>query len=150
MATDEKSQSECVFCKIVNGKDEKTTLLYQDGGLTAFKDIKPAAKHHYLIVPVTHIKNPKSLTRDHIELVEQMVEVGKQVLTEQGGDLSEARFGFHWPPFVLVNHLHLHVISPNADIGFLNRQIFRPNSYWFVGSDWLIDKLKSLPESGKL
>lgn len=42
------------------------------------------------------------------------------------------RMGFHWPPFNLIKHLHLHVISSTNQMGLLARGIFWPNSYWFV------------------
>jgi galactose-1-phosphate uridylyltransferase len=51
----------CVFCDIVN-KKTNTVILFEDEELIAFKDIKPAASHHYLIIPKKHIPNVKSLT----------------------------------------------------------------------------------------
>ncbi|ELU03281.1 hypothetical protein CAPTEDRAFT_181291 [Capitella teleta] len=124
--------TKCVFCSIADGTDEKTTLLYRDDDIIVFKDIRPAAPHHYLVCPRQHISDAKCLTHEHIDMVESMISIGKQVLREQGGDPAEARLGFHWPPFHLVSHLHLHVISPQQNIGFVSGQVFRPNSWWFV------------------
>ena len=42
------------------------------------------------------------------------------------------RFGFHWAPFDSIEHLHLHVIAPINQMGFMARGIFLPNSLWFV------------------
>jgi hypothetical protein len=72
-----------------------------------------------------------------------MVKIGKAVLEKQGAVLSNSRFGFHWPPFTMISHLHLHVISPMTDMGFMARLIFRPNSWWFVTAEWLLDHLTS-------
>lgn len=33
-----------------------------------FKDIYPAAPHHYLVVPIEHIKSCHSLRRKHVDL----------------------------------------------------------------------------------
>jgi hypothetical protein len=42
------------------------------------------------------------------------------------------RFGFHYPPFNSIHHLHLHAISPASSMSFVSRLIFRPDSWWFV------------------
>lgn len=48
------------------------------------------------------------------------------------------RFGFHYP-FVMISHLHLHVISPVSEMGFFGRLLFRPNSYWFVTVSYIFN-----------
>ena len=134
----------CVFCRIVS-KEHPTQIMYEDSDYICFWDHRPAATHHYLVIPKDHIRDPKVLRAEHIPLVERMVEIGKQVLTEQGGDMREARIGFHWPPLILVRHLHLHVIAPESAMGWFNRTImFRVNSFGFVTYTWMLDHLKSL------
>lgn len=64
--------------------------------------------------------------------VERMVSIGKEVLAQQGGLSDSARLGFHWPPFHTISHLHLHVISPEEEMGFIARGIFKKDSFWFV------------------
>ncbi|KAG8225271.1 hypothetical protein J437_LFUL006504, partial [Ladona fulva] len=131
----------CIFCKIIQGKTE-TKLLYEDDDFIVFSDIKPASKYHYLIVPKKHIPDAKSLTKDQIHIgnkssmIDMMwpmsVDIAKQVLGDNGANLDDIRFGFHWPPFHSVHHLHLHAISPTDGMGFFGRLIFKPNSWWFV------------------
>ncbi|MBN3305746.1 HINT3 protein, partial [Amia calva] len=119
-----------------------------DGDLACFKDIKPGAPQHYLVVPVKHVGNCRSLTKDHVPLVEKMVEVGKSVLQKNNiTDLSDVRLGFHWPPFSSVNHLHLHVLAPASEMGFMSKIFYRIDSYWFVTAEQLIQRLNSLSES---
>lgn len=61
----------CIFCKIIAG-DAPCELFYQDSEIVVFKDIKPAAKHHYLAVPKEHIININHLTSsEHKDLCEQ-------------------------------------------------------------------------------
>lgn len=53
--------SKCIFCKIID-KTQSAEILFEDEDLIIFKDIKPAAKNHVLVVPKLHIKDAKSLT----------------------------------------------------------------------------------------
>ncbi|XP_023662094.1 adenosine 5'-monophosphoramidase HINT3 [Paramormyrops kingsleyae] len=133
--------NKCIFCKIIN-KEVKSDLLYSDEELSCFRDIHPGAPHHYLVVPTKHVGNCKSLQKDHIPLVEKMVELGKTILQNNNvTDLEDIRLGFHWPPFCSVTHLHLHVLAPVSQMGFTSRLIYRPNSMWFITVDQLIQRL---------
>lgn len=142
--TDSPSNNKCIFCKIARGQDKATDILYENEELVIFRDIKPATTHHYLVIPKRHIKDPKTLDSSHQALVERLVEAGRDFLKQKNVGLEEASFGFHWPPFTSVSHLHLHVISPTSDMGFIARCIFRPNSLWFVTAEWLISRLKAM------
>lgn len=64
--------------------------------------------------------------------VDKIVDTVEVVCAQQGLDLASVRTGFHWPPFNTVNHLHLHVIAPVESMGFLQRVMFKPDSFWFV------------------
>ncbi|XP_029958777.1 adenosine 5'-monophosphoramidase HINT3 [Salarias fasciatus] len=140
-------EKKCIFCKIVNNEMD-TELLHRDEEISCFRDIRPAAPHHYLVVPTKHVGNCKSLHKEHVPLVKQMVETGKEILQKSNvTDLSDVRFGFHWPPFCSVTHLHLHVLAPASQMGFLSRLFYRLNSYWFITADQLIDLLNSKGET---
>ncbi|XP_014248644.1 histidine triad nucleotide-binding protein 3-like [Cimex lectularius] len=135
----------CVFCDIINGND-KEKIIYEDNQVVAFPDIKPVAKFHYLIVPKEHILNAKVLVNGQKPIVEHMYATGKRLLEQKGVNLSSARFGFHWPPFYSVPHLHLHAIGPTSNMSFIARAIFRENSYWFVPPEYVINSLEENQE----
>eukprot|EP00731_Ephydatia_muelleri_P023172 Em0015g755a len=136
-------EESCVFCKIVS-KEAPAEILYADDEFVCFRDVHPAAPHHYLVVPRNHMSDPKSLTHEHLPMVERMVEVGKQVLSQQRANVRDSRVGFHWPPFVIVRHLHLHVLSPVGEMSWFNRTLlFREDSFTFVTATWLVDHLKN-------
>ncbi|RZF38264.1 hypothetical protein LSTR_LSTR008987 [Laodelphax striatellus] len=150
MATSAQSTevvSSCIFCQIINENDPNK-IIYEDEEIVSFADIKPASKCHYLIVPRKHIKDAKDLkTPEDKILVEKMVDVAKKILVEKNCDLSDARFGFHWPPFHTVSHLHMHAISPASEMGMIGRMIFRPDSLWFVSIGYLVDLSNSTSNS---
>ncbi|XP_060937625.1 histidine triad nucleotide-binding protein 3 [Limanda limanda] len=133
----------CIFCKIVH-HEMGTELLLCDEEISCFRDIKPAVPHHYLVVPTRHVGNCKSLSKEHVPLVKRMIEKGKEILQKNNfTDLSDVRFGFHWPPFCSVTHLHLHVLAPASQMGFMSRLFYRLNSYWFITAEQLIEILNS-------
>ena len=140
------SESNCIFCKIIAGSASgpKTDFLFDDDDFVVFRDIRPATKHHYLIIPKQHRKDSSSLTDIDVDFVERMVTIGKEVLEKQGADVDDNRMGFHWPPFHTVSHLHMHVISAQNEMGWLARIIFRPDSFWFVTVDWLRNRLRNM------
>eukprot|EP00667_Euglena_gracilis_P022723 EG_transcript_25404 len=132
----------CVFCRIAANK-EPAVVLYRDEKFVAIRDHRPAAPHHYLILPICHMDDAKHLTRKDIPIVEQMAAIGKQVLQGQGAPVNDMRFGFHWPPFQAVRHLHLHCVGPVGEMGYFNKKVaFRPDSWCFVTVDWLLDHLQ--------
>jgi len=141
----------CVFCDIAQEvKDSPDAashrVLAQNDTLLLISDIKPVAKHHYLVVPQVHISNPQTLkAQDHMTLIEEMFEFGKNYLEahEELDVCSNALYGFHMPPFISVDHLHLHIICPASEMTFLHRQLFKPDSWYFVRPQQLIERLKS-------
>jgi diadenosine tetraphosphate (Ap4A) HIT family hydrolase len=140
---------DCVFCKIASGQEGRT--LYQDEKVIVFRTLRPAAEHHYLICPCEHISNAKSLKSHHLPLVEHMLDVAKLILQQEHADVNKARFGFHWPPFCSVNHLHLHAISPDDRMKLRVRLtgVFSLWMPWFKSVDWLIHRLAASDKSVK-
>ncbi len=134
--------SNCVFCRICSqGKQE---LLYEDSEFVCFADRKPVSTHHFLVVPRKHITGAGQLTSSDQSMVERMAQIGKQVLSDSGGDIEHSVLGFHWPPLVTVKHLHMHVISPVNQMKWIHRAfIFKKNSYFFSSPEYMVDYLKS-------
>ncbi|KAF6735815.1 Histidine triad nucleotide-binding protein 3 [Oryzias melastigma] len=152
MASDEseKYDESCIFCLIAKNQDEETEVIKQNEELVCFRDICPAAPHHYLVIPREHIHSCCSLSREHIHLVERMTSMGRAVLKEQGiTNMEEVRLGFHQPPFISVGHLHLHVLAPVRQISTCFEYKFTPETDSFVTVESLRKKLlKSAPLTG--
>ncbi|VDQ11451.1 unnamed protein product [Trichobilharzia regenti] len=92
-------KSDCIFCSIASGKTDQ-----------------PIRSE---CVPKTHIRDPKKLTHKDIPLVREMVNCGKQLVTNQLHlNPEDFLFGFHWPPFNSVHHLHLHILGPKRFMKF--------------------------------
>ena len=59
-------------------------MLYLDNEICAFKDVRPLAHNHILVVPLKHIRNINTLKNDQetLALVKKMKEVGERLIRE--------------------------------------------------------------------
>ena len=75
--------SDCLFCGIIEGKI-KGDIVYRDDSIVAFKDVRPQAPVHILIVPVKHIATLPELEQDDHELVGEIFSVANRLAEQQG------------------------------------------------------------------
>jgi histidine triad (HIT) family protein len=108
-------EPDCIFCEIVAGK-RSADIVYQDPEIVAFKDAKPAAPIHILIVPRKHIATLNDISPDDNILAAVGRAAQKIAL-----DCGVAQKGYRL--FINVNkgggqvvfHLHVHLISKAID-----------------------------------
>lgn len=85
------ASASCIFCQIIE-KKSPANIIFENDEIIIFTDIRPAAKHHYLIVPKKHIKDVKQLTREDVPLVESLVQQARTVLEDNSADLQLSRW----------------------------------------------------------
>ncbi|KAG9017156.1 hypothetical protein FRB90_001580, partial [Tulasnella sp. 427] len=102
-AHDRSARPECAFCHL-----DKDRILAESDEWIVFRDWKPAAKEHLLVVSRQHIESVKMLNKDDIPLLKAMQEAGRDTLLSLGHSEDTHIFGYHIPPFNSINHLHLH------------------------------------------
>ena len=68
---------DCIFCNIIN-KEVPADVLYEDDKFVAFKDVKPSAPVHLLIVPKEHIASVNDLDEKHCGMIGDMVLLAKK------------------------------------------------------------------------
>ncbi|XP_014814727.1 PREDICTED: aprataxin isoform X2 [Calidris pugnax] len=116
-------------------KDEKTVVI---------KDKYPKARYHWLILPWDPISSLKSVTRDHLELLEHMHSVGQKMIEQcPARESLEFRLGYHAIPS--MSQLHLHVISQDFDSPALKTKKHW-NSFttdYFLNSEDVIEMIRS-------
>ena len=66
------TESDCLFCKIVN-QELPADVVYEDDELLAFNDISPQAPTHILIIPKDHIATVNDLTESQLDLPGRMI-----------------------------------------------------------------------------
>lgn len=103
---------DCIFCRIIEGS-AKAQIVYQDDALVVFKDIRPKAPVHLLLVPRKHIPTLLDLEPGDENLMGRIFQAAASVAREQG--LEEKGFR------VVVNcgaqagqtvfHIHFHLMG---------------------------------------
>ena len=100
----------CIFCQIVQ-KSVPTDMVCETGSLLVFKDIKPKAPVHLLIVPKKHVESVTALTEEDRELVSDMVFTAKEVAKAQGLGGYRLVVNVGREGGQIVDHLHLHLLG---------------------------------------
>lgn len=54
----------CIFCDIADKRSTETVIEFENDEMVIFKDIRPAAEHHFLAVPKFHFDSVKSLNKE--------------------------------------------------------------------------------------
>ena len=104
--------SDCLFCGIVEGH-VKGDVVYRDESVVAFRDIRPRAPVHILIVPRKHVASILDLEANDQTAIGQIFIVIAKLAREQG--IAESGFR------VVANsgadagqtvfHLHFHLLG---------------------------------------
>ncbi|GAA4845279.1 hypothetical protein GCM10023201_40600 [Actinomycetospora corticicola] len=102
---------ECVFCAILAGRAESSTVLDDGKGPVAFLDLAPAVEGHTLVVPRRHVVDLAGLTPEEGAA---MWELGRRVAAAaRGAGLAEGVNLFLADGVTSgqeVLHVHLHVL----------------------------------------
>lgn len=73
--------------------------IYKDEKTVVIKDKYPKARYHWLVLPWDPISSLKSVTRDHLELLEHMHAVGQKMIEQcPARESLEFRLGYHAIP----------------------------------------------------
>ncbi len=104
--------AECIFCKIA-GKEIESEVQFEDDEIIAFRDIRPLAPVHTLIIPKKHIVSVADLQEKDIALIGKIIFIAKKIAEDLGiakdGYKLLIRVGSHGGQE--VDHLHLHLIG---------------------------------------
>ncbi len=102
----------CIFCKIA-AKEMKSTVVYEDDELFAFRDINPQAPVHILLIPKKHILTINDLDNVDQALIGKMFLAAKEIAKNEGIDQSGYRtlFNCNRDAGQEVYHIHLHIIG---------------------------------------
>src|SRR5512133_3386878 len=75
--------SDCLFCKIVEGKIP-AKIVHQDADTLAFEDINPQAPVHLLVIPKKHIATLNDLAPEDDAVVGKLFRVAASLARQRG------------------------------------------------------------------
>jgi len=102
----------CLFCQIVAGNIDADIV--RTGELTlAFRDIRPQAPVHILIIPREHLASTAELTEEHGDLLVEVAQMIKWIAAAEGVAESGYRVVTNTGPDggQMVDHLHFHLLG---------------------------------------
>ena len=104
--------SDCIFCKIIAG-DIPSTKVFDDGIVTAFRDINPVAPTHVLIIPNKHIPTINDLMIEDEQVMGHLFTAAKRIAEQEGIAKSGYRLITNTGPDGRqeVFHIHMHLLG---------------------------------------
>lgn len=102
----------CLFCKIAAG-DVPAAVVYEDVNIMAFRDIRPQAPTHLLVIPKKHIATIDDTKSDDEQLLGKMILVAKRLANEEAINNKGYRlvFNVNSGGGQEVYHIHLHILG---------------------------------------
>lgn len=102
----------CLFCKIV-AKEIPATVVVENEHALAFRDIRPVAPTHVLVIPKKHVTSVAEATDADGTMLGQLVLLARDVAKREGLDASGYRLVINNGENAgqSVFHVHLHVLG---------------------------------------
>ena len=104
--------NDCLFCGIIEGR-VKGDVVYRDESVVAFRDIRPQAPVHILIIPKRHVSSLHDSVHEDRDLLARLLLLCKEIAHRQGladsGYRVVTNVGRDAGQTVL--HMHLHVLG---------------------------------------
>ena len=104
--------TDCLFCKMV-AVDIMPDVVYETDDVLAFRDIRPQAKVHVLVIPKRHIPTLDDFPADDLALAGQLFSAVQEVARQEGLAIGGYRtvINCRGDGGQEVYHLHLHVLG---------------------------------------
>lgn len=104
--------TDCIFCKMVTG-DITPDIVYETDDILAFRDIRPQAKTHVLVIPKIHIPTLDDLPTQGPGLGDALFRAVQEVAKREGLGQTGYRtvINCRGDGGQEVYHLHLHVLG---------------------------------------
>jgi histidine triad (HIT) family protein len=102
----------CPFCRIVAG-EESAEVLHATDTVLAFRDLRPQAPTHILLIPKEHVEDLREIDQEHGAMLVDIVKAAAHLAETEGIDESGWRLVANVGPDAgqSVFHLHFHLLG---------------------------------------
>ena len=100
----------CIFCKMAKN-EIPSEAIFEDNDVKVFKDIKPSAPVHFLVIPKQHIQSIAHLEANHNEIISKLIYTAKAVAKDSGLTGYKLVFNVGREGGQVIDHLHLHLLG---------------------------------------
>ena len=104
--------SDCIFCKIVKG-EIPSTKIFENETVIGFKDLRPQAAIHQLLIHKSHTKDNNELAKNDPQELSDVFNAIRTYTQTEGLDKNGFRVVTNLGPFAgqTVFHTHFHVLA---------------------------------------
>lgn len=104
--------SDCLFCKIA-AKEIASKIVYEDESVIAFRDLKPKAPVHILVIPKKHIERISDIGAGEASLIGKLFLAANNLARKKGIESSGYRLVMNCNKDAgqEVFHIHLHLMG---------------------------------------
>ena len=105
----------CLFCNILE-KKIPADVVYEDDHALAFRDIRPVAPTHVLVIPKKHISAIHDLESEHAVTMGNVMIAARRVADQEGLTKAGYRLVVNDGDAAgqTVHHIHVHVLGGRA------------------------------------
>jgi histidine triad (HIT) family protein len=102
----------CLFCSVLE-KKIPADVVYEDEHAVAFRDIRPMAPTHVLVIPRKHIAAIHDLAEEDVTTMGRVMLAAKTVARQEGLDAGGYRLVINDGDAAgqTVHHIHVHVLG---------------------------------------
>ncbi len=103
---------DCIFCKIAK-KEAPADIVYENDSVIAFKNIRPSAPVHFLVIPKKHIPSVNEVKKEERELIGELFLAAQKIAQEEGLQDSGYKLAVNVGKGggQEVFHLHIHLLG---------------------------------------
>jgi histidine triad (HIT) family protein len=104
--------SDCIFCRIVQ-REAAASVVFEDAEVLAFRDVRPQAPVHILIIPKIHIESLETAAEGDQAILGRLIRTARNLARQEGIAEKGYRLVLNTNRWAgqSVWHIHVHLLG---------------------------------------